>query len=303
MIEEREFDAIDKELMGRLGREPPFATQPNLESDWRVSILPALRASIRRNGGTVEQYAELWGGTRYVTSELFNALYSWVRFQNTTSTPQPHFWRHQPIEFFKDQYRRRGISIDKDALIRTATYYLSRPELRMDWLDWIFLDAFVLAEVIATSDFAIETIAGLPAFLAMQFARSDMKCYQRLKTEFRWVWFTFNYLAWPAAVYALFVQQRGTWALAIGVLWGLFQVARIVLGVSMRNHHRAAIKLVEPLRNLYAMLGGVNISPRKLKEALDTAAAAGVVFDGAAFAIVDRIIAADATVFIQPRNH
>jgi hypothetical protein len=45
------------------------------------------------------------------------------------------------------------------------------------------------------------------------------------------------------------------------------------------------------------MLGEKTISPRKLREELDSAAAAGVVFDSAVFTIVDRIVARDPTAF------
>jgi hypothetical protein len=59
--------------------------------------------------------------------------------------------------------------------------------------------------------------------------------------------------------------------------------------------------LLQHLIDLYRILADNTISPRKLKESLDAAAAAGVVLDGAVFAIVDRLIALDSTAFV-PAN-
>jgi hypothetical protein len=298
MIEAKELDTLDKEFIGHYGQGLHAVAQPHIEREWNFSILPALRASTHRSGVTAKQYENAWCGAWYVTHQLFHALHSNAHIVPKERNPHLSFWCHQPIEFFRNQYLMRGISIDKDALLRTAAFYLGHPESRTNWLDWIFLDALVLTEVIATSDYAIETLGGIPAFLASQFAHSDMAKYSRLKVQYWLAGFAINYVAWPAVVYELFVHERRTWALVTASLWGLFQAVRIVIGVSMRRDRRAATKLVKPLRNLYGILGATTISPRKLKEALDTAAAAGAVFDGAAFAIVDRIVATDATAFI-----
>jgi hypothetical protein len=59
----------------------------------------------------------------------------------------------------------RGIRIDKDLLIGIAALYLQRPQIRTNRLDWIFLDALILTELIATSGYAIDTLGGIPTFL------------------------------------------------------------------------------------------------------------------------------------------
>jgi hypothetical protein len=60
-------------------------------------------------------------------------------------------------------------------------------------------------------------------------------------------------------------------------------------------------KAYKSLQIAYFLLGESTISPRKLKEALDTTTSLGCHFEGAVFTIVDRIIARDPTAFIPSK--
>jgi hypothetical protein len=89
--------------------------------------------------------------------------------------------------------------------------------------------------------------------------------------------------------------------MATAGMWLIALALQAISYPARRRARRKAAALLQYLIDLYSILGGNTVSPRKLRETLDTAAAAGVVLDGAVFTIVDRLTALDPTAFI-PTN-
>ncbi len=102
-------------------------------------------------------------------------------------------------------------------------------------------------------------------------------------------------------VYYLASRDHGTAALVVGGIWALLFVWAVVTYPIRWRARRKSGKLLHHLIDLYRLLGDETISPRKLKETLDTATASGVVLDGAVFTIVDRLLVRDPTAFIPNR--
>jgi hypothetical protein len=171
------------------------------------------------------------------------------------------------------------------------------PTIRTNRLDWIFLDAFVLADLVAISENLLYERESMGTQWAVRHAGGSESRYLWLKLQVRLAGIAFHFVAWPAAAYYLFVNDHRMWALATAALWPLVQIFRIGFGLERRRARRTITKMLQHLGNLYRMLGEKTISPRKLREELDSAAAAGVVFDSAVFTIVDRIVARDPTAF------
>jgi hypothetical protein len=65
---------------------------------------------------------------------------------------------------------------------------------------------------------------------------------------------------------------------------------------------RENVGLMTKTQAVYDHIGGDTISARRLREMVDFASRAGVVFDGAVFAIIDRMVAADPTAFVLGRS-
>jgi len=173
------------------------------------------------------------------------------------------------------------------------------PKIQTNRLDWIFLDAFVLVDLVAISENLLYQIEGMGTQWAVRHAKGSELRYLWLKLQVRLGGIAFHFAAWPVATYYLFVNDHRMSALASAVLWLLVQIFRMVVGIERRRARRTITKMLQHLRNLYRMLGEKTISPRKLREELDSAAAAGVVFDGAVFTIIDRMVAQDPTAFFQ----
>jgi hypothetical protein len=68
-----------------------------------------------------------------------------------------------------------------------------------------------------------------------------------------------------------------------------------------RRVRRENTAMTAAMAAVYDHLGGPTISPRRLRELVDDAAKVGAVFDGAVFALVDRMTAADPTALVRPR--
>jgi len=234
-------------------------------------------------------------------------MYAWLVMCRLFSALQPHahnkgvkpefFWEHQSIELLRGRYLTRRISIRKDRLLEVAALYLRLHKIRTNRLDWIFLDAFVLVDLVAISENLLYEVEGWGTQWAVRHASGSEFRYLWLKLLVRLAGIAFHFVAWPVATYCLFVNDHRMWALATAALWLLVQIFRIALGIERRRDRRTISKVQQHLEKLYRVLGEKTISPRKLREELDSAAAAGVIIDSAVFTIVDRIVAEDPTAF------
>lgn len=91
--------------------------------------------------------------------KLFEALHSNFSFPKENEKPK-FFWYHQNFNLFRLGDATRGIDIDKGLLVTAAASYLSKPEIRSNRLDWIFLDAIIFAELEAFANHVFTTRAG-----------------------------------------------------------------------------------------------------------------------------------------------
>jgi hypothetical protein len=119
---------------------------------------------------------------------------------------------------------------------------------------------------------------------------------------FVWIFgFVARYLALPALAIYLLTQQLPGWAMGVGIVWIIYLLLRLISTPARRRLRKKYGELLQLLLDVYVPLEGSTISPRKLKETVDKAAAGGVVLDGAVFGLVDRMIQRDPAVF-DPNN-
>jgi hypothetical protein len=285
---------FDNDLLSKYCCELDKATQPIVSGEFEWKILPGLKANSLRGDITARQYESIWIMAWNVTCRILEAVQP--NAKNIGANPT-FFWEHQPIPLLYDRYLIRHFNISKGGLIEAAALYLRSPEIRTNRLDWIFLDSFIFEAIIAHAHYLLHEIEGIGTRWAVSRAHGD---------DVRYLWFrmqswladvVLNYVAWPGAAYYLVMHDHLLWALTTAGLWGIFQVFRIALVLERRRTRRTIMKMLKHLQDLYRLLGEKIISPRKLKEELDRAAADDVVIAGAVFAIVDRIVGRDATFF------
>ena len=102
---------------------------------------------------------------------------------------------------------------------------------------------------------------------------------------------------------AIYVGTKGHEfvALTVGGTWGLYVILRLISAPVRWKARRKAGRLLALMSDAYAQLNNSVISPVRLRDVLNKAAEAGVMFDGALFAIVDRAIKRDETAFVFRR--
>jgi hypothetical protein len=264
---------------------------------WDEGVREMRDRALLRTDLTAQRYEDLL--TRYlrVLQRLYEALHTNYLSHKDKDRPQ-YFWEHQPFHELRLQDATRGIDVYKSDLLNAAAFYLSEPDVRTNKLDWIFLDAIVFTELEAWGDYVFMRRADTETNLAAIFAERSLGKYLAFVPVVWLVRSALRFVVWPVIAYYLFVNGYETWAFWILGLWGLYLVVRL-LGVPsrFRARRKGSVRL-RYLTELYGMLGERTISPRKLKETLDRAAAAGVALDGSVFSIVDRIVARDPTAFV-----
>jgi len=119
--------------------------------------------------------------------------------------------------------------------------------------------------------------------------RSDMRLYVIYAIAIQVVEILVVYLGLPAVAYVLFVNEHATLATWVGV-GGLLVAVLHLLGAPYRcravGRGRAVLRQLQDLRTI---LGRRTVSKRELQQALDQAAAAGVVSDRCLSALVEHV--------------
>ncbi|WP_143326015.1 hypothetical protein, partial [Paraburkholderia ribeironis] len=127
---------------------------------WEGSILPSLKANALAGNWTGEEFRGRCVRAIGLTIDLFDALHNNARGDFTSNDEKPrYYWIHQRFDMLRTNDAKRGISIDKDEMLRVAADYLSHPEIRTNAFDWLLLDAIVFAELDAFAHFVL-LIAG-----------------------------------------------------------------------------------------------------------------------------------------------
>jgi hypothetical protein len=292
-----EMEEFDEKFEAHFAEDLNLVKRSIILRERATSSLPALHANALRNGWTTEQYRVANNSNWGLTEQLFDALHSNWHRDKEEEKPR-NFWYHQSFDLFHLDDSTRGFDIDKGGLVDAASWYLGRPDIRSNRLDWVFLDAIIFAELEAYADHVFTSKAGTGINWAATLANRSQGRYYVLLIVFGIVGLALRYAAMPAIAYLLFVNGHDVWAVVVAGLWVLGLAWQFGTYPIRYRARRKARKLLQHLVDLHQILGGSTISPRKLKEALDKATTDGVVLDGAVFTIVDRIVARDPTGFI-----
>jgi len=234
-------------------------------------------------------------------SELLYALHS------DACGPNPRklhsFWHHHSIPSYLDVNNSgKDSDIYKSELLRVAAEYLNEPDIQNPQFDYVLLDAIVYQELHAFISTAVDQVAPQAKRFAAPLARGNELKYMLYSTGLSMLGFVVNWLLFPAlAIYSLY--KENLWA--SGILAALFVFSRISWLVTIPARRRARAKvaaLLDTLSGLYVTLHTQALSPARFKQVLNDASDKGVVVDGAAFVIVDRMIERDPTMFAVPRT-
>jgi len=209
-----------------------------------------------------------------------------------------YFWSHLNFNVLNAGKETQS-KINKDQLAQAAATYLARPELQTNFVDWCFLDALVFLEC-DTFAYKLMSTSFASSLLnwAFPLAGGNPLKYALLRVA-SWLVGVTVFLAMPTALGIYLLANNWVWVgVGLLVMTGIAIARRIISAPFKWRVRKDNVTLLQKMLDVYGLLSGATISPRKLKEALDAAANAGVVFDQAIFGIEDRMFARDSTVFV-----
>ena len=256
---------------------------------WNRAVPAVIKRAAADKVGEDEFDLRLWKLKEVIQGFCYNAL---------QTAPQPSnpkvAWVHQKIDIIRSG---EPIILLRDAT-GCAAAYVSEKEIQANFLDWCFLESLVFAEIQAFSNEMMSTrFRNTAVNWAWGFANSSWSRYYIFRIAFFLLSIAFRALL----AYGAFELFKNGWLYAALAIVALLTFDLLAQFVSIPWRWKKSVanrKLLQKMCALYQQLEGPTISPRRLKEQLDDAALAGVVFDGAVFTLVDRMIARDPTAFV-----
>jgi hypothetical protein len=258
-----------------------------VRGEWERHLLPALRLGAKRSQLPFDAYRARLRAAAIFLKNLYPALHA-----GSARERPADFWRHQ-VDFnplHADAGTRR-FRIDRGALLASAADYLGKPELRTHRLDWIFMDALMFRALDDYNRQMFHSFGGAGDNWSAGMAGSSGATYVALRVFF-WVLRIFFGVALPFVLvrFLMNMDADGLYELVIAV-WALAWGAWLFRWRKRRGAQTAYRERLQKMLAAYGLLGQSSISPAELKARLGAFTEAGVVLDGALFAIVDLVAA------------
>ena len=305
----KDFDSIDlfdalKELRfpdGKLiWKELPQIVH---ERSIREKLAPGL---YRKRLEDVGKFLEKINGTFKKARQIFaNEWFDDVRGQE--------IWHHQPEERLAVAGKT---SRPSDAgpinqtfrlteLVECVAFYLSRPWMQHNGLDWVFLDALVFSGFEETRETMYSGILELRINWAYVWSGGDIEKMLWWRLLLEWTKWTLRFPLPLGIIVTLLYFQYERAALFIAVPYGIYLLIRLAHWPSRFSVRREAKKIKEKAGNYLDQMGLVYnycqtpvINPRALNAQLDKAQEKGVPFHPAVFALLDGILSRHPSVFM-----
>lgn len=171
-------------------------------------------------------------------------------------------------------------------------------KLRTGYLDWIFIDALLFAEV---DGFAHTLMLG-PPFGPMNWAfmaggGSEVK-YYLFRLLVKPLGFLVSYAAAPALAVWLYLHQHETAAAWIAGAFALYLALKflsIPALIQRGKNRKKAVRLLDLMSAAYNQAEPPVLNPTRLKAAVDEAIAQGAVFPAPALSLIDSLASINPT--------
>ena len=292
-----DHDDIESSVAERIEVAVDEKNHPYLREIWKYRILPAVRAAAMSESISANDYRDRILVVLDVVVRMNDAMHVYGKYDQ--QRPEYFkFWTHQQMDLIRAGDESRGFAIARGELIDAATRYVSHPEVQNAPVDWYLIDSLVFAELDSFADSVMTGPVTGSMNWAGVFAHHSQLKYLMYSVLFSILGFVLRYLIPPAAAAYLGTMGHEYIAIAIAAIWALYVFFRLVSLPARWKTRKKAHELLQLMIDAYAHLGNSVISPMRLRDALNKAAAAGVVFDGAVFAIIDRVVERDKNAFV-----
>lgn len=214
-------------------------------------------------------------------------------------------------------------SCDKASLDSNITSYLTKPWMRHPALDFILLDQLNTSETCAFGEAIKEKFyptknrdcVGLinDRYHKSKGRLADLQKEDKDARSDAWAYWLLFYIVLPAvATWAAFHLNFVTTGLVFAGLWSLLWLAEVLMllarglsrlfrGPAPPIAHQKHYQVWKAMCDVWSMLDGPVVNPTRMKDAMTRSAEAGVIWDNAAWALIDRVIQHDPAVWIIQR--
>lgn len=217
----------------------------------------------------------------------------------------PEIWFHRSVERVTGAEKNSKESIDGRSLQMATAYYLARPWMQHNQIDWILLDALVYGELVACREYVLsgEAIGKVNWAYALAEGKLEKAIWMRLLMDLS-IW-AMRYVVPPVVIAALLLLGYQTPAIGAAGLYVVYLTGRFVFWprrYRRKKNRRQELKRWQDrwtqMTVAYTLCEPPVISPTILREQISKPTEIGPLFSGAVFAVLDRIIARDRDVFL-----
>lgn len=277
----------------------PRALQKQAADIW-ASLVPLIRERSVAEGVDGDAYGRRLADANELLLDLELALND-QDFENVNSRPPIPVWFHRRPEHVAGTAKIEQEEIKRDMLLDATAKYLSRTWLQHPEIDWILLDALIFAEVTAYRESVMSGAAIGTANWAYVFSGGDIQKTLYLRLAGAIAGLAARYLLPIALIWGLIYSGREGAAIATGAVYGLYLLSRLFSWPNrraVRRKIRDASSLLEKMQQAYGYVSPPIVNPSILRGHLDDVTKAGARFDGAVFALLDRITGRDSSTFL-----
>lgn len=277
----------------------PRGLQSQAEDIWR-SLVALVRERSATEAVDESEYEDRLVEANELLLDLELALND-QDYENLNSRPSIPIWFHRGPEHVGGTAKVEQEEIKRDMLLDAAAKYLSRQWMQHPEIEWILLDSLLFAEVTAYREAVMSGTAVGKVNWPYVFSGGNVQKTLYLRFAGAIVGWIVRYVLPVVIIWGLVAVGREGIALAVGVGYGFYLLARLVTWPKRRAVRRKiqdAVSLLEKMSHAYSYCSPPVVNPSILRGYLDEATKAGARFDGAVFALLERIASRDASTFL-----
>jgi hypothetical protein len=235
--------------------------------------------------------AKLWDVQQFVP-----ALYDALHPRNGSATKLQYLlWQHIDVPRFLTETAKssRENVLDRESLKICADIYLRQPWLRNAYIGWIFIDALMLGEFLATYDWLQSRRWGI-SYTIFDGNKNKALFFKLIAVPatffLGWIlpgllcWWLFS--SYPTAALIAAALYYGT-----SLAWLVFRVCRYVLQRlrGAKSFTRVSVEMINAMSHAYFQLREDTIHVPSLKQAVQEATEKGVAWDPQLLCVLDDV--------------
>lgn len=262
----------------------------------------AVRESSLRERASEWKYDERLDDAKTLLHQLAGA-FGEAELTSEKSSYVKRIWVHRPDHQVSAFGKNDPTAVNKDELLDAAAQYISKPWLHCAYMDWLFLDSLIYREFAAFK----ESIANGSIFgtLNLQYFLNGRDQEKPFWSEWRMQvgFLAVRYLALPLTIGFLWYDgiesnsdSEVITAFIVSTVYALYVLWRIIRWLLLRPKRRHdaqkladAQEILQAMHRAYAQCSLPVVSTTELRRTVHLARDRGAVFDGAFYAILDRV--------------